>query len=67
MGLLVATATQIAPGFHGVVILELANTGTVPLKLVPGMPIAQLVFQVMSDPVPEDLLYRGKYYCQVKP
>ncbi len=67
VGLLVATATTIAPGFHGVVVLELANTGTVPLELVPGMPIAQLVLQVMTNPVPEGLLYRGRYYCQTKP
>jgi len=67
LGLLVATATTIAPGFHGVVVLELANTGTVPLELVPGRAIAQLVLQVMTNPVPEELLYRGKYYCQIKP
>ncbi len=67
LGLLVATATTIAPGFHGVVVLELANTGTVPLELVPGRAIAQLVLQVMANPVPEDLLYRGKHYCQIKP
>jgi dCTP deaminase len=67
LGLLVATATTIAPGFHGVVVLELANTGTVPLELVPEMAIAQLVLQVMTNPVPEGKLYRGKYYCQIKP
>ena len=67
LGLLVATATTIAPAFHGVVVLELANTGTVPLELVPGRAIAQLVLQVMTNPVPEELLYRGKYYCQIKP
>lgn len=66
-GLIVATATQIAPGFHGVVVLELANTGTVPLELEPGMGIAQLVLQMMSCPVPEDELYHGKHYCQIKP
>jgi deoxycytidine triphosphate deaminase len=63
----VATATTIAPGFHGVVVLELANTGTVPLELKPEMEIAQLVLQVVTTPVPENLLYRGKYYCQIKP
>jgi dCTP deaminase len=69
MGLIVATATQVAPGFHGVVVLELANTGTVPLEVVPGMPIAQLVFQVMTERVPKSHLYdnRRKYYCQIKP
>jgi dCTP deaminase len=67
LGLLVATATTIAPGFHGVVVLELANMGTIPLELVPEMNIAQLVLQVMTDPVPDELLYRGRYYCQIKP
>jgi deoxycytidine triphosphate deaminase len=67
LGLLVATATTIAPGFHGVVVLELANTGTVPLELVPGMAIAQIVPQVVTSPVPEGLLYRGKYFCQIRP
>lgn len=67
LGLFVATATQVAPGFHGVVVLELANAGTVPLELKPGIEIAQLIFQTMTDPVPDDKLYRGKYYCQIKP
>ncbi|HEX8846978.1 MAG TPA: dCTP deaminase [Pyrinomonadaceae bacterium] len=67
LGLFVATATQVAPGFHGVIVLELANAGTVPLELQPGFAIAQLIFQVMTDPVPENMLYRGKYYCQIKP
>ena len=65
MGLFVATATQVGPGFHGVLVLELANAGTVPLELEPGMEIAQLVFQGLSSPVPKG--YRGQYYCQIKP
>jgi dCTP deaminase len=67
LGLFVATATQVAPGFHGVVVLELANAGTVPLELQPETPIAQLVFQVMTDPVPPSMLYKGRYHCQTKP
>ena len=66
-GLIVATATQVAPGFHGVIVLELANAGTVPLELKPGMPIAQLVFQRLTSQVPADKLYRGRFYCQIKP
>jgi dCTP deaminase len=69
-GLIVATATQVAPGFHGVVVLEMANAGTVPLELKPKMEIAQLVLQGLTDPVPPDKLYSaktGKYYCQVHP
>lgn len=69
MGLIVATATQVAPGFHGVVVLELANTGTVPLAVEPGMGIAQLVFQTLSEPLSTSKtnLYHGKYQCQIKP
>lgn len=67
LGLIVATATQVAPGFHGVVVLEMANAGTVPLELRPQLAVAQLVLLGMSQPVPEDQLYRGRYYCQVIP
>jgi dCTP deaminase len=67
MGLIVATASQVAPGFHGVIILELANAGTVPLELTPGIAIAQLVFQTLTERAPSEELYRGKFYCQIKP
>jgi dCTP deaminase len=67
LGLIVATASQVAPGFHGVIVLELANAGTVPLELIPGTPIAQMVFQRMSQRLPDEDLYRGKFYCQIKP
>lgn len=67
LGLFVATATTVAPTFHGVIVLELANAGTVPLELRPGIGIAQLVFQVMTDSVSDQQLYRSKYYCQIRP
>lgn len=67
LGLFPATATQVAPGFHGVIVLELVNSGTVPLELRPGKAIAQIVFQSLSNPVPEGKLYKGQYYCQIKP
>lgn len=63
-GLIVATASQVAPGFHGVIVLELANAGTVPLELEPGMRIAQLVFQKMTSRTKP---YRKRFYCQIKP
>lgn len=66
-GLLVATATQIAPGFRGVVVLELANTGIIPLELSPGMPIAQLVFLSLSSKISDEDLYKGTFQCQIKP
>jgi dCTP deaminase len=67
LGLIVATASQVGPGFHGVVVLELANAGTVPLELSPGMPVAQLVFQKMTERLPNSASYRGRFYCQIKP
>lgn len=42
-GLIIATATQISPGFKGCITLELVNEGEVPLVLYPGLSIAQLV------------------------
>lgn len=41
----------IDPGFTGEITLELSNVGPYPLVLGAGMPIGQLVFEVMSSPV----------------
>ena len=43
LGLVIATATVVECGFKGVLVLELANLGSVPIVLYPGMRIAQLV------------------------
>lgn len=63
LGLFIATATQVGPGFKGVIVLELANAGAVPLALKPGMPIAQLVFHTLTG----QATYKGDYTCQTKP
>lgn len=42
LGLLVATAVAVQPGFAGALTLELVNTGSVPIKLRPGLRVAQL-------------------------
>lgn len=44
LGLLTATAIQVHPRFKGCLTLELVNLGQVPLSLIPGERIAQLVF-----------------------
>ena len=44
LGLVIATATAVAPNFSGSITLELINMGEVPLVLYPGIRIAQLVF-----------------------
>jgi dCTP deaminase len=41
-GLNIATATIINPGYRGIVTLELANFGEIPIRLYPGLRIAQI-------------------------
>ena len=43
-GLSIATATLIEPNYHGIVTLELANLGEIPIALYPGLEIAQIAF-----------------------
>ena len=66
-GLLIATATQIAPGFKGCIVLELYNAGTVPVIVRPAMRIAQLIFVSIDRNVPSDWLYDGTYQVQIRP
>ena len=42
LGLLVATAVMVQPGFAGCLTLELVNEGDSPVQLYPGLTIAQL-------------------------
>ena len=49
LGLIIATATAVGPGFRGTIVLELANVGTVPIVLYPMMRIAQLVLHRSFD------------------
>jgi dCTP deaminase len=44
-GLSIATATFIDPTYIGVITLELANLGHVPIALYPGMRVAQIAFE----------------------
>jgi dCTP deaminase len=43
MGLIIATATAVAPGYCGTPTLEIVNLGEIPLSVHPGLRIAQLV------------------------
>ena len=57
LGLIIATASSIAPAFKGVVTLELINAGQSPLVLRPGIIIAQLVLSSVS----REVAYSGRY------
>lgn len=44
------TAGFIDPGFCGRITLEIKNMGTLPVRLYPGMKIAQIVFEQLTTP-----------------
>jgi dCTP deaminase len=49
-GLSIATANFINPGYNGIITLELANLGHIPIQLYPGMRIAQIAFYKVDKP-----------------
>ena len=67
LGLQVVTASSVEPGFKGVITLELSNVGTVPLTLMPGVRIAQLVFRTVEPPIEEAYGGRRKYQWPIGP
>ncbi|MFC1536836.1 dCTP deaminase [Pseudomonadota bacterium] len=50
-GLSIATASFINPGYCGIITLELANLGQIPISLFPGMRLAQIAFFEITKPV----------------
>ncbi|WP_337863492.1 dCTP deaminase [Nitrososphaera sp.] len=48
LGLLIATATVVHPGYAGIITLELTNLGDTPITLYPGTRIAQLALHQVS-------------------
>ena len=51
LGLMVhVTAHRIDPGWHGQIVLEIFNSGKLPLALRPGMDICAINFETLSSP-----------------
>ncbi len=48
-GLNIATATIVNPGYRGIITLELANFGEIPICLYPGLRIAQIAFYSLEQ------------------
>lgn len=67
LGLIVATAIMVSPGYRGSLTLELANLGDTPVYLYPGTRVAQLVFHTLSDASPAYAEQGGKYNAPVGP
>lgn len=57
-----STAGFVDPGFEGPLTFELKNSGRLPVKLTPGLRVAQLCFFAVSDvQVPYNLRKSSKY------
>ena len=54
--------TIIEPGWRGHLTLELSNHGPGSLEIMPGMPIAQIILQLLDEPTEQP--YDGKYQDQ---
>jgi dCTP deaminase len=50
VGLLVATAVMVQPGYGGALTLELVNEGDAPVRLYPGLRVAQLAVHALNAP-----------------
>jgi dCTP deaminase len=58
-----ATAGFIDPGFEGQITLELSNLGRIPVRLYPGMRIAQIVLHQLTSAVERPYgASRGSHY-----
>ncbi len=66
LGLVVATAAAVQPGFKGALTLELVNLSESPIALYPGLPIGQLVF-IDVPAKGAKALYDGRYSCPTEP
>jgi dCTP deaminase len=62
LGLVVATASVVQPGFKGCLTLELANLSDSPITLYPGLLVGQLVFQEVKTQGGQEI-YKGRYDC----
>ncbi len=63
LGLIIATATGINPGYKGCLTLELENLGEVPIVLYPGIRIAQLILHTVEG----EGKYQSRYRFPVAP
>jgi dCTP deaminase len=68
-GLNIATATIINPGYKGIVTLELANFGEIPISLCPGLRLAQLALYELesADPEADRLSLDGQFVMSFEP
>lgn len=66
LGLVIATAAVVQPGFKGSLTLELANVSDSPITLYPGLLVGQLIFYEVKAQG-EYSAYGGRYDCPTEP
>jgi dCTP deaminase len=64
-GLSIATANFINPRYNGIITLELANLGHIPIQLYPGLRIAQIAFYKVDKP--NSWVKRGQFDMSFEP
>ncbi len=65
LGLVIATAAAVQPGYKGCLTLELVNLSESPIALYPGLPVGQLVFhETLSKGA--KTTYQGRYKCSTE-
>jgi dCTP deaminase len=67
VGLLVATAIMVHPGFTGCLTLELVNDGDSPIRLYPGTRIAQLAVHRTERPTTHLYGPKNRYFAPIRP
>jgi dCTP deaminase len=66
-GLNIATATIINPGYRGIITLELANFGEIPIRLYPGLRLAQLALYELEGAVDGGAAGVGQFDMSFEP
>jgi dCTP deaminase len=68
VGLIIATAVMVQPGFAGALTLELVNEGDSPIRLFPGLRIAQLALHSLDQATDHGyVVAAGKYKSPTGP
>ena len=67
IGLIVATAIMVQPGYHGALTLELVNDGETPIALYPGLRVAQLTVHQLTAKTQFPYEAHAKYVSPIGP
>ncbi|MCP4704837.1 MAG: dCTP deaminase [candidate division Zixibacteria bacterium] len=62
LGLVIATAAMVQPGYKGCLTLELVNLSESPIALYPGLTVGQLIFHEVPSKGSVEY-YKGRYNC----